>query len=279
MGTDCVRARIDRPDRGAAGLLYRAGVGGEAIVLSRLLGPLERCFYRLAGIDPTAGMGWRGYATALLILSAGHFLLLYAMLRLQAFMPFNPQGMAGLSPWLAFNTAISFVTNTNWQAYSGEVTLSYGTQMLGLTVHNFLSAATGIAAAAAIARAFAGGGVDRFGNFWSDLTRVTLYVLVPLAVIFGLVLIALGVPQTLAPYAGAETLEGARQTIALGPVAFQDAIKLFGTNGGGFFNANSAHPLENPSALSCILQIWALAAIAFALPITFGRIVGDERQG
>lgn len=248
-------------------------------MLSRLLGPLERCFYRLAGIDPTAGMGWRGYATALLILSAGHFLLLYAMLRLQAFMPFNPQGMAGLSPWLAFNTAISFVTNTNWQAYSGEVTLSYGTQMLGLTVHNFLSAATGIAAAAAIARAFAGGGVDRFGNFWSDLTRVTLYVLVPLAMIFGLVLIALGVPQTLAPYAGAETLEGARQTIALGPVAFQDAIKLLGTNGGGFFNANSAHPLENPSALSCILQIWALAAIAFALPITFGRIVGDERQG
>jgi len=243
------------------------------------LAPVERGFYRLAGIDPAAGMGWRGYAGALLVLNAAHFLLLYAMLRLQGFMPFNPQGMGALSPWLSFNTAISFVTNTNWQAYGGETTLAYGTQMLGLTVHNFLSAASGIAAAAVIARAFAAGGVDRFGNFWADLTRITLYVLVPLAVALGFVLLILGVPQTLAPYADAVTLEGAKQSIALGPVAFQDAIKLLGTNGGGFFNANSAHPLENPSALSCILQIWALAAIPFALPITFGRIVGDERQG
>jgi len=157
--------------------------------------------------------------------------------------------------------------------------MAYGSQMLGLTVHNFLSAATGIAAAAAIARAFAAGGVQRFGNFWADLTRITLYVLIPLAVIVGLVLVALGVPQTLASYVDADTLEGTKQTIALGPVAFQDAIKLLGTNGGGFFNANSAHPLENPNAWSCILQIWALAVIPFALPITFGRIVGDERQG
>jgi potassium-transporting ATPase potassium-binding subunit len=252
---------------------------GKPTWLTRALGPVERGFYRLAGIDAARGMGWRGYVTALLLLNALHFLLLYAMLRLQAFMPFNPQGLSGLSPWLAFNTAISFVTNTNWQAYSGETTMAYGSQMLGLTVHNFLSAATGIAAAAAIARAFAAGGVERFGNFWADLTRITLYVLIPLAVIVGLVLVALGVPQTLAPYAGAETLEGAQQTMALGPVAFQDAIKLLGTNGGGFFNANSAHPLENPSAFSCILQIWALAVIPFALPITFGRIVGDERQG
>jgi len=252
---------------------------GERVWLARPLGRLEAGFYRLAGIDPSAGMGWRGYAGALLALSAGHFLLLYAMLRLQAFMPFNPRGMEGLSPWLAFNTAISFVTNTNWQAYSGETTLAYGTQMLGLTVHNFLSAATGIAAAAAVARAFAAGGVERLGNFWADLVRVTLYVLIPLAVLLGLVLVGLGVPQTLADYADAETLEGARQAIALGPVAFQDAIKLLGTNGGGFFNANSAHPLENPSALSCILQMWALAAIPFALPLMFGRLVGDARQG
>lgn len=192
---------------------------GDALWSTRALGPLERGFYRLAGVDPAAGMGWQGYATGLLVLSAAHFLLLYGMLRLQAFMPFNPQGMEGLSPWLAFNTAISFVTNTNWQAYSGEITLAYGTQMIGLTVHNFLSAATGIAAAAAIARAFAAGGVDRFGNFWADLTRITFHVLIPMAVIFGFVLVALGVPQTLAGYADAETLEGAKQTIALARIS------------------------------------------------------------
>jgi len=254
-------------------------LGGKRVWLTRSIAPLEVGFYRLAGIDPILGMGWRAYAAALLTMNAVHFLLLYAMLRLQQFMPFNPQGMEGLSPWLAFNTAISFVTNTNWQAYSGETSLAYGTQMLGLTVHNFLSAATGIAAAAAVARAFSTGGVERFGNFWADLTRITLYVLIPLTILLGLVLAALGVPQTLAAYVDAETLEGAKQTIALGPVAFQDAIKLLGTNGGGFFNANSAHPLENPSALSCILQMWALAVIPFALPITFGRIVGDARQG
>jgi K+-transporting ATPase ATPase A chain len=174
---------------------------------------------------------------------------------------------------------MSFVTNTNWQAYGGETTLSYGSQMLGLTVHNFLSAATGIAAAAALVRAFAAGGLKELGNFWVDLTRITLYLLLPLAIVVGIVLVALGVPMTLSDYASATTLEGAKQTIAVGPVAFQEAIKLLGTNGGGFFNANSAHPFENPSAWSNILEIWALVAISFSLPITFGRIVGDIRQG
>ena len=194
-------------------------------------------------------------------------------------LPFNPQGMVGMSPTLAFNTAISFVTNTNWQAYAGEGALSYGTQMFGLTVHNFLSASTGIAAAAAVARAFAAGGLKQLGNFWADLTRLSLYLLLPLAIVVGAVLLALGVPMTLSAYVDATTLEGAKQTIALGPVAFQEAIKLLGTNGGGFFNANSAHPFENPGAISNILEIVSLVAIPFALPFFFGKVVGDMRQG
>jgi K+-transporting ATPase ATPase A chain len=260
--------------------LYMAKVlAGERTVLSAILGPVERGFYALAGVDAKTGMGWKDYAFALLLLNALHFLLLYAILRLQYYLPFNPQGMTGMSPRLAFNTAISFVTNTNWQAYGGETTLSYGSQMFGLTVHNFLSAATGIAAAAAVARAFAGGGLTQLGNFWADLTRITLYLFLPMAIVYAVVLIWMGVPQTVAGYADATTLEGAKQTIAYGPIAFQEAIKLLGTNGGGFLNANSAHPFENPTGWSDILEIWSLCAISFALPLTFGKIVGDMRQG
>ena len=243
------------------------------------LGPVERGFYALAGIDPARGMGWKSYAFALVALNAVHFLVLYLVLRLQWFLPLNPQGFAGMSPRLAFNTAMSFVTNTNWQAYSGEQALSYGSQMWGLTVHNFLSAATGIAAAVAISRAFAGGNLKEIGNFWADLTRITLYVLLPVACVFAAFLILCGVPQTLGASVEATTLEGAKQLIARGPVAFQEALKLVGTNGGGFFNANSAHPFENPSALSNLAETWSEIVIPFALTVTFGAIVGDRRQG
>ena len=261
------------------GLYIARVLQGQRTLLSPVFGPAERGIYAIAGIDPSQGMGWKGYAVALLALNAMHFLLLYAMLRLQFYLPFNPQGMTGMSPTLAFNTAISFVTNTNWQAYAGEGTLSYGTQMFGLTVHNFLSAATGIAAAAAVARAFVGSGIKQLGNFWADLTRITLYLLLPLAVVVGAALLLLGVPMTLSAYVDATTLEGAKQTIALGPVAFQEAIKLLGTNGGGFFNANSAHPFENPNAFSNMLEIASLTLIPFSLPFFFGKVVGDMRQG
>ncbi len=261
------------------GLYIARVLQGDRTFLSAVLAPVERGFYALAGVDPRRGMGWKGYAVALLLLNALHFLLLYAMLRLQFYLPFNPQGMVGLSPTLAFNTAMSFVTNTNWQAYGGEGTLSYGSQMFGLTVHNFLSAATGIAAAAAMARAFAAGGLRELGNFWADMTRIVLYLLLPLAIVLSAALLLMGVPMTLSAYADASTLEGARQTIALGPVAFQEAIKLLGTNGGGFFNANSAHPFENPTAISNILEVASLVVIPFSLPFFFGRVVGDMRQG
>ena len=243
------------------------------------LAPIERGLYRLAGINPAAGMDWRHYATALIVLNAAHFAILYLMLRLQEYLPFNPQHIAGMSPRLAFNTAMSFVTNTNWQAYAGETALSYGSQMWGLTVHNFLSAATGIAAAIAVARAFSAGGLKQLGNFWADVTRITLYVLLPLACVIAIALIACGVPQTMAASVDATTLEGAKQIIARGPIAFQEAIKLVGTNGGGFFNANSAHPFENPTALSNLLETWSEIVIPFALAIAFGSIVGDRRQG
>ncbi len=246
---------------------------------ARLLSPVETGFYRTAGIDPSKGMGWRGYVLAMLALNAAGFLVLYALLRLQGLLPLNPQDLPGLDPWLAFNTAISFVTNTNWQAYSGEAAMSYLSQMAGLGVQNFLSAATGIALALAVARAFAAGGVQDLGNFWADLTRITLYLLLPLALLLSLLLVAQGVPQTLAAYVTAETLAGGEQTIALGPAAFQVAIKQLGTNGGGFWGVNSAHPFENPTAVSNLVQLWAILAIPFALTITFGRIVGDERQG
>ena len=252
-----------------------------AVLAGRMawLAPVERGFYALAGVDPARGMGWKRYAFALVALNAAHFLVLYLVLRLQWYLPLNPQGLAGMSPRLAFNTAMSFVTNTNWQAYAGEQALSYGSQMWGLTVHNFLSAATGIAAAAAVARAFAAGGVKELGNFWADLTRITLYVLLPLVCVYAVFLIACGLPQTLGASVEATTLEGARQLIARGPVALQEAIKLIGTNGGGFFNANSAHPFENPSALSDLVETWSEIVIPFALAVTFGVIVKDRRQG
>jgi K+-transporting ATPase ATPase A chain len=260
------------------GYVANAMQGGRNF-LSPVLRPIERGLYALCGVDPARGMGWLGYAAALLMLNALHFLLLYAILRLQYYLPFNPQEFSGMSPKLAFNTAMSFVTNTNWQAYAGETTLSHGAQMFGLTVHNFLSAASGIAAACAVSRAFVAGGLTTLGNFWADLTRATLYILLPLALVVGVLLLVMGVPATLAGSVDATTLEGAKQTIALGPVAFQEAIKLLGTNGGGFFNANSAHPFENPTALSNLLENWSFLLIPFSLAVAFGHIVGDRRQG
>ena len=261
------------------GRYIAAVVGGGHTVLSPVLGPVERGFYALAGVDPARGMGWRTYATALIVLQAVHFLVLYLMLRFQDVLPLNPQHLDGLAPRLAFNTAISFVTNTNWQAYGGETAMSYGSQMWGLTVHNFLSAATGIAAAVAVARAFAASEVKLLGNFWADLTRITLYVLLPLVILYTVFLILSGVPQTLAASVDATTLEGAKQTIARGPVAFQEAIKLIGTNGGGFFNANSAHPFENPTALTNVVETWSEIVIPFSLAVMFGEVVGDRKQG
>ncbi len=255
---------------------YTAAVAAGRVAF---LAPVERMFYAASGVDPARGMGWKAYTLAMLASNAVGFLLLYAILRLQGVLPLNPEGVAGQSAWLAFNTAVSFVTNTNWQAYSGESGLSYLSQMAGLTVQNFLSASTGIALALALSRAFAAGAVKDLGNYWADLVRTTLYLLLPLALLLGLLLVAGGVPQNLSPYVQAATLEGGTQTIPLGPAAFQVAIKQLGTNGGGFFGVNSAHPFENPTPWTNLLQSWAILAIPFALALTFGRIVGDIRQG
>ncbi len=252
---------------------------GDRTFLSPVLGPVERAFYRLAGVDPAREQDWYGYAIAMVVFSVAGFLSLYALQRLQNFLPLNPRGFDAVPPDLAFNTSDSFITNTNWQNYSGETTMSHLTQMLGLTVHNFLSAATGLAMAFALVRGFARSSATTVGNFWVDLTRVTLYILLPISVVFAFVLVALGVPQTLAGAVDATTLEGAKQTISIGPVASQEIIKELGTNGGGFFNANSSHPFENPNAWSNILEIWALLLIPVASVLAFGRIVGDIRQG
>jgi K+-transporting ATPase ATPase A chain len=252
---------------------------GQRTLLHPVLAPVERGFYRLAGIDPAHDMGWKTYAFALVMFNALCFLVHYAVLRGQAWLPYNPRALEAVSPQLSFNTAISFVSNTSWQAYVPEATMSHGSQMLALTVHSFLSAATGIAVAMAIARAFARSDASGIGNFWADLTRISLYLLLPLSIVVALLLMAGGVPQTLLGGIEATTLDGGRQTILLGPVAFQEAIKLLSSDGGGFFNANSAHPFENPTALTSILETWCMAAIPVALPITFGRIVGDRRQG
>lgn len=251
-----------------------------AIAEGRLgfLSNFDRAVLKAAGVDP-AGQSWQRYLLAMLAFNAGGFVLLYMILRLQNVLPFNPQGFDAVPPFLAFNTAVSFVTNTNWQAYSGEAAMSYFSQMAGLAVQNFLSAATGIALAFAVARAFARGGLQQLGNFWADMTRATLYVLLPISLVAGFAFIAMGVPQTLASYVTADTLGGAEQTIPLGPVAFQLAIKHLGTNGGGFFGVNSLHPFEGPSALATSLQIVLQQVIPFALCIAFGRIVGDARQG
>jgi K+-transporting ATPase ATPase A chain len=254
-------------------------LGGERSLLTPALSPFERGFYRLAGVDPAREQSWLSYTMAMLAFSVVGFVSLYALQRLQAYLPLNPQGFGGVAADLAFNTSMSFVTNTNWQNYSGETTMSHLTQMLGLTVHNFVSAATGLAMAFALVRGLSRAESPTIGNFWVDLTRSTLYVLLPLSIIVALALVALGVPQTLQGSIEATTLEGAKQTIAIGPLASQEAIKELGTNGGGFFNANSAHPFENPNALSNMLEIWALLVIPFATAFAFGRTVLDHRQG
>ena len=257
-----------------------AGVyAGERNFLTPVIGPLERGLYRLAGVDPAREQDWVAYTIAMVVFSVVGFLSLYAIQRLQNFLPLNPRGFDGVAPDLAFNTSVSFITNTNWQNYGGETTMSHLTQMLGLTVHNFLSAATGLAMAFALVRAFARSSATTVGNFWVDVTRVTLYILLPISVIGALVFVALGMPQTLAGAVDATTLEGAKQTISIGPVASQEIIKELGTNGGGFFNANAAHPFENPNAWTNILEIWALLLIPVASVLAFGRAVGDMRQG
>lgn len=252
---------------------------GRRTPLHVVLGPVERGFYKLSGIDPQAQQGWRRYALHMLIFNVALMVFTYAVLRLQYYLPGNPQGLAGLTPHLAFNTAISFTTNTNWQSYGGESTMSNLSQMLGLTIHNFLSAATGIALAFALFRGFAGRETKNLGNFWADVTRITLYLLLPICVVYTVFLIASGVPQTMAGVVSVDTLEGVRQSILLGPVASQEAIKMLGTNGGGFFNANSAHPFENPTALTNFVQMLSIFVIGFGLTWCFGKAVGNTRQG
>ncbi|MDR7028682.1 potassium-transporting ATPase subunit KdpA [Rhizobium rosettiformans] len=260
--------------------LYMARVfSGERTFLSPILGRVEHDLYRVSGITPEKEQSWLGYTLAMLAFSLAGFLALYAMLRLQAYLPLNPQGFAGMPSDLAFNTAVSFVTNTNWQNYGGETTLSHFSQMAGLTVQNFLSAATGMAIAVAVTRALARSKVSTLGNFWVDVTRATLYVLLPMAIVVALAFVALGLPQTLQGSVTATTLEGADQVISLGPVASQEAIKQLGTNGGGFFNVNAAHPFENPTAWSNYLNIFAMLSISASLVYTFGQMVGNRRQG
>lgn len=239
--------------------IYLAKVlSGERTFLSPVLEPIENGLYQIAGVAPQKEQSWFAYTIAMLVFSLAGFLLLYAIQRLQGFLPLNPQGFGAVAPDLAFNTSVSFVTNTNWQSYGGETTMSHFVQMTGLTVHNFLSAATGIALAAAVTRAFARSASGTLGNFWADLTRTTLYVLLPLSLSVAIGFILLGVPQTLQGSVEATTVEGAKQVISLGPVASQEAIKQLGTNGGGFFNVNSAHPFENPNAWSNMLQVWSM---------------------
>ncbi|MCW3849411.1 potassium-transporting ATPase subunit KdpA [Sphingomonas sp. LB-2] len=261
------------------GLWLHALYEGRRTPLHVVLGPVERGFYKLAGIDPTVEQSWRRYAVHMLLFNVALLLFTYAILRLQAFLPLNASGMPGIAPDGAFNIATSFTTNTNWQWYSGEVALSNLSQMLGLTIHNFLSAATGIALAFALFRGFARREAGSIGNFWADCTRITLYLLLPICVIYSVYLIAAGVPQTLTQQVAATTMEGARQTISMGPIASQEAIKMLGTNGGGFLNANSAHPFENPDALTNLIQMLSIFAIGFGLTWCFGKTVGNTKQG
>ena len=288
---------------------YMAGVlDGSSIVVRRIGRPIERLLFRLAGVDADAEMSWKRYALAVLLFNALGALAVYAFLRLQPWLPANPQGFGPMTPDAAFNTAVSFVTNTNWQNYTPEATASYLTQMAALTVQNFLSAATGIAVVVALIRGFARHTAQTIGNFWVDLTRITLFILAPLAIVVSLVFVSQGAIQNFKPYEDVSTLqvttyqapktdaqgnalkdakgnpimqerEADKQTLAMGPAASQEAIKMLGTNGGGFFNANSAHPYENPTPLSNFVQLIAMLVIPAALPIVFGRMIGDRRQG
>ncbi|ESY02572.1 potassium-transporting ATPase subunit KdpA [Mesorhizobium sp. LNJC405B00] len=260
------------------GYMYRV-FNGDRTFLSPILGPVERGLYRISGTSELEEQHWTTYAAGIIFFSLASFLVLYFLQRLQGVLPYNPAGMASVEPNLAFNTAVSFVTNTNWQNYGGESTLSYLVQMAGLTVQNFMSAAVGISIAVALIRGFARASAKSIGNFWVDMTRCTLYILLPLSIVLTLVYVWLGMPQTLGPYVDATTLEGAKQTLALGPVASQVAIKMLGTNGGGFFNANAAHPFENPDAISNMIQMVTIFALGAALTNVFGRMVGNQRQG
>lgn len=260
------------------GYMHRV-FNGDRTLLSPVLGPLERGLYRICGTSEREEQHWTAYAAALLLFNLAGFLVLYMLQRLQGSLPYNPAGMGAVEPGLAFNTAASFMTNTNWQNYGGESTMSYLVQMAGLTVQNFLSAATGIAIAMALIRGFARASGKSIGNFWVDMTRCVLYLLLPLCIVLTLVYVWLGMPQTLGAYVDATTLEGARQTIAVGPVASQVAVKMLGTNGGGFFNANAAHPFENPDAISNLIQMVTIFALGAALTNVFGRMVGNQRQG
>jgi K+-transporting ATPase ATPase A chain len=252
---------------------------GERTWLSPVLRPVEAGIYWIGGVDEKREQHWLTYTVAMLLFHVGGFVIIYAVMRLQALLPFNPAEQSAVAQDLSFNTAISFITNTNWQNYGGESTLSYLVQMLGLTHQNFLSAATGIALAVALIRGFSRSSMRTIGNFWVDVTRCTLYVLLPLCIVYTLFLVWQGIPQTLGAYVDATTLEGAKQTIAVGPVASQVAIKMLGTNGGGFFNANAAHPFENPTALSNFVQMISIFALGAALTNVFGRMVGNQRQG
>src|ERR1700744_5666530 len=252
---------------------------GERTFLSPLLRPVEFVVYKIAGVDERREQSWLIYAVGMLLFHLGGFLILYVLMRSQAGLPFNPAGQSAVAEDLSFNTAISFITNTNWQNYGGQSTMSYLVQMLGLTHQNFLSAATGIVLAVALIRGFSRASVKTVGNFWVDITRCTLYILLPICIVYALFLVWQGIPQTLGPYVEATTLEGAKQTIAVGPVASQVAIKMLGTNGGGFFNANAAHPFENPTALSNFVQMLLIFVIGAAMTNVFGRMVGNQRQG
>ena len=252
---------------------------GERTFLSPILRPVELAIYKVAGIDERQEQHAVTYTVGMLLFHVGGFLILYLLMRMQASLPFNPAGQSPVAADLSFNTGMSFITNTNWQNYGGESTLSYLVQMLGLTHQNYLSAATGIVLAIALIRGFARHSVRTVGSFWVDVTRCTLYILLPICIPYALFLVWQGIPQTLGPYVDATTLEGAKQTIAVGPVASQIAIKMLGTNGGGFFNANAAHPFENPTALSNYIQIISIFALGAALTNVFGRMVGNQKQG
>jgi K+-transporting ATPase ATPase A chain len=254
-------------------------IKGERTFLSWLLRPVEKLIYGVSGVREDEDQHWTVYAVAMLLFSLAGFVTLYALQRLQAVLPFNPQHLPAVGEHLALNTAISFVTNTNWQSYTPETTMSYLVQMTGLTVHNFVSAATGIALAVALIRGFARRSAKGVGNFWVDLTRITLYVLLPISIVVGLFFVWQGMPENLSAYIHAVGLEGGKQTIAMGPVASQEVIKMMGTNGGGFFNANSAHPFENPNALTNLIQMVLIFSLGAALTNVFGRMVGNERQG